>query len=305
MKKFKNILYEFIRNELKKEFTGNLGKVIEEDNKIICYVNKNKYRKQKLSHINCYGINENNKVLANSYKLNKKIVYVFENLEIEDKKVAIHGYNNCNIIIKNCKFNMGLHLSNYGECTIDDTYINGIDLVMLDANKFNIRNSEIQNKYYYIGEKLVILIGSDEKLNITNSKIGRSHEKVELSLSDTKEINISNSKIESSDISINAPIFKSDENSSISGSNKISIDSDKIEISKLKSQSLIINDEKVMHPFNEYSLNSEISNIESKRFKLIKLLKKLKNECNELISTDINKFEKNLYNEQVSKRLNK
>ena len=297
MKKLKNILYEFLRNQLKKEFTKNLGKVVEESDKIICYVDKNKIgNKKKL--IICSGINDHNRVLANSYKLNKQIIYIFENLKIKNK--IIYGYDNCDIIIKNCKFNSELNLTNNGNCIINDTYISSYNSLTLMANKINIKNSEIQNEFYSIHERLNISIYSNERIDIIDSKIGKKDDNTILSIR-AKEAHILNSEFENSDINIKAPIFKSDENSKISGSNKISINSDKIEISKLNTPYLIINGEEITHSFDECSINSEISSIQSKRCEFIKLLKELKNQCNRLIEDDINK----LYNEPISKKLTK
>ena len=73
-----------------KYITGNLGKVEEEDNYLVCYVNKRKLQTNKfLQYIYCIGIREKDKELVKSYNLYKDIYYVFEDLEFNNSYVTI------------------------------------------------------------------------------------------------------------------------------------------------------------------------------------------------------------------------
>ena len=50
MDNFKGKFYDIFRNYLKKHFTGNLGTVVEEEDKLICYVKQGKWKKEKYNY---------------------------------------------------------------------------------------------------------------------------------------------------------------------------------------------------------------------------------------------------------------
>ncbi len=77
-----------------------LGTVVETSDKLICYVNKNKFKKFQ-NKFYCYGINKSNLELANMYNLNKPICYLFDNINMDNKMLVIHGYNNVEVMITN------------------------------------------------------------------------------------------------------------------------------------------------------------------------------------------------------------
>lgn len=57
MNRFKKTLYGIARNYAKNYLTGNLGKVVEDDEKITCYVKRNKVKKKNYNYtIACFGI---------------------------------------------------------------------------------------------------------------------------------------------------------------------------------------------------------------------------------------------------------
>lgn len=64
MNKFKKALYNITRPYAKKYLTGNLGKVVEDDEKITCYVKRSKVKKKDYHYtIACFGIGEQQKKL--------------------------------------------------------------------------------------------------------------------------------------------------------------------------------------------------------------------------------------------------
>ena len=86
-------LNNFLRYLVMKKITGNLGDIIETDDKIICYIKKLDTKDDYTYIYNCYGIGERNIKLANKYNLNKQIVYVFEDLDFKRDNVFICGYD--------------------------------------------------------------------------------------------------------------------------------------------------------------------------------------------------------------------
>ena len=112
--KYREILKGY-REILKRKFTGNLGKVEELDDRLICYVDGTKYTNFKYL---CSGIMPNNKELAKKIGLDKPIYYVFDGIKFDCKELLIKGINNCNVIIKNCKFPWKIKIDVYGRCQI-------------------------------------------------------------------------------------------------------------------------------------------------------------------------------------------
>lgn len=83
----KILLTNIVRNFLKGYLVGNLGKVVEEEDKLICYVDKNKIKEEKYNYtIYCYGINDKDNELAKIYNLDKPVHYVIEGITLKDKK---------------------------------------------------------------------------------------------------------------------------------------------------------------------------------------------------------------------------
>ena len=79
---FKKVLYIVTRSYLKKYFTGHLGKVVEDDDKITCYVKKSKIKKGGYHYtISCFGIGDVQKKVAKVFNLNKPIFYVIDGID--------------------------------------------------------------------------------------------------------------------------------------------------------------------------------------------------------------------------------
>lgn len=171
-----NMLFNILRNHVKKTVTGDLGKVVEEDNFLITYVSKNKFEEDKYNyHIYCNVMNKNNKELSNVYKLNKPRKYVFNNLEF-NKIAHIYGYDNCEIIFKNYRFNSRLTLKVNGRCTLENSTIKNISgYLSISAKELLLKDMNIDN--YFSSQELKIKIMGDNKLSIINSKIGKFEEK--------------------------------------------------------------------------------------------------------------------------------
>lgn len=82
MNKFKKVLYNITRPYAKKYLTNNLGKVVEDDEKITCYVKKRKIKNENYTYtISCLGVGEEQKEVARAYNLNKPICYVLDGIE--------------------------------------------------------------------------------------------------------------------------------------------------------------------------------------------------------------------------------
>ena len=135
-----------LENDLKKrlalnKITGNLGKVVETENEIICYVKQTNLQKKhgKWEYIFLYPSNyEKNKSIAKEYNINKTIHYIFDGLKICN---LIDVYSNTidgvKITFKNCKFKgYHTHIVGCSNCNIINcdfsqtlhTYINAYNI---------------------------------------------------------------------------------------------------------------------------------------------------------------------------------
>lgn len=175
--------WEGIRKYLfKRKITGNLGEVIETEDKIICFIDKKGIKNKKhYFEISCSGISLKDKEKARKYNLNKPICYIFKDLEISNQ-IEIIGKNNCEIIIENCKFNGDkFYLNTYGRCSIVDTRIEqsgreNSPTISINAGELLLKNTIIQNDSNIKLNNINIY--ADYKIEINNSIIDGNDSKV-------------------------------------------------------------------------------------------------------------------------------
>lgn len=204
-------------NELKREkaikkITGNLGFVIETEDKLICYVQKEKCHFYDGFAINSYVIRiedfkKSNSDLVEKYNLNKQIVYVLDGITFNKKEpVIINVFDNASRLeIKNCRFDCGLVINYPKECIIKNTIINtdylryeceikARDLILDNVDINNNDNMPLLNK---------VTIYAKDSIKIRNSII--KADKCIIGNIMTKKICIEKSTLEAkSNIDINA-----------------------------------------------------------------------------------------------------
>ena len=204
-------------NELKREkaikkITGNLGFVIEKEDKLICYVQKEKFYFYDGFAVDSYVIRiedykKNNSDLVEKYGLDKEIIYVFDGLTFDKKEpVIINIFDNASRLeIKNCRFDCGVVINYPKECIIKNTVINtdylsyqceikARDLILDNVDINNNDNMPLFNK---------VTIYAKDSIKIRNSII--KADKCIIGDIITKKICIENSTIEAkSNIDINA-----------------------------------------------------------------------------------------------------
>lgn len=193
--------WEGIRKYLfKRKITGNLGEIVETEDKIFVFVDKKKIKKRnKLFGIICSGIKDKDKEKARKYDLDKPICYIFKNLEISNP-IEVYGKNNCEIIIGNCKFNVDkFYLNTNGRCSIIDTTVEqsgreNSTTISINARELLLKNTIIHNDPNI--EFNNINIYADKKIEISNSSIDGNDSKVFITTC-TGKLEIYKSKIKS------------------------------------------------------------------------------------------------------------
>lgn len=152
-----------VREYMKKYLTGNLGEVIEYEDKLICYIDKKTASKKT---INCSGIKIEQKELVASYNLNKPIIYVFESLNFY-QPVNIFA-DNCDVYIRDCVFdNNHTYIRVDGNCFIEGTDFKPHKSLFISAQKLKFRDLYFNDKDLYT-PNLDIYLGAVNELNIDN-----------------------------------------------------------------------------------------------------------------------------------------
>ena len=267
MKMFKNairkiLLTNIVRNFYKGYLVGNLGKVVEEEDKLICYVDKNKIKEEKYSYtIYCYGITGKDKELAKRYNLDKPVHYIIEGITLKDKKVYIYNFHNddCNITIKNCDFDWGCSITANCDCTIDSTRIRAFHLLMIDTKNLTIKNMDLTNELAIAGADLSIRLGATENINLINANIGKEKERTKVSMIAYKNIELTNSTVNGKEVKIK---------------------SDNIDRINISSNTIVYNDKVLeQEEKKEVIIEKKDDDLTNKRLELISLLRNLKDVC--------------------------
>lgn len=301
MNKIRKKIYNFLRWIALKEITNNLGRVEETKDKIICYVKKNKCRNERYQFtIPCFGQRKKNKELAEIYELDKPICYVIEGIEVKNKKVYIFGYDNPEIIIKNCTFLFDLYGHVNGKCTIENSFVRAFSLFMFGANELTVKDMCITNPFSS-SNTLKIALGGEEKLEIISSTIGKEKQNTNVDLIARDNILIKSSNIGANTIELKAKNINSDKDSKIKASEKIKIDAKEYDNLNITSKESNINGTQYDTGKNEFTLRKIADAKELQKAKLIDTLRKIKEKCEQVKRELLEQYTKDLEEESIHK----
>lgn len=183
-KSIKEKIVEMIRNYLKKKITGNLGDVCETEDKLICYVRKEKCGIEKshsgynIYHIDCVDFKDKYKELVEKYNLNKQIVYVLDGLIFNRNEIAeITGIENIGIEIKNCKFEFKFKVMTSGDCSLRNVIIEPIrgpgiyiGAKNITMNSINIQHPDALDVFAFDGFSLQLK--AKNSIELKDLKVG-------------------------------------------------------------------------------------------------------------------------------------
>lgn len=286
MKMFKNairkiLLTNIVRNFYKGYLVGNLGKVVEEEDKLICYVEQSKIKKGIYEYfIECNGIE--GKELAKRYNLDKPVHYIIEGITLKDKKVYIYNFHNddCNITIKNCDFDWGCSITANCDCTIDSIHIRAFHLLMIDTKNLTIKNMDLTNELANASADLSIRLGATENINLINANIGKEKERTKVSMIAYKNIELTNSTVNGKEVECESKDIITNDNSSLNGTDKVKIKSDNIDRINISSSTIVYNDKVIeQEEKKEVIIEKKDDDLTNKRLELISLLRNLKDVC--------------------------
>lgn len=206
------MFYEIKRKAVKKKITGNLGFIIETEDKLICYVEKEKCRNDtyfdgnKVYYIDCTVPSCKDKELLEKYNLDKKIVYVLDGLTFNEKeRVVINGVKACEIQIKNSKFKSSFSIFTPGNCFLKNTVIELLKRPSISINAGNlvIDRTNIQlvgNSNILFSLNNGVKLKARDTINIVDSNLV---EQTKLYI-ESNLTNISNSNLRGEDITLDS-----------------------------------------------------------------------------------------------------
>lgn len=305
MNTFKKILYNMTRPYVKKYLTGNLGKVIEDDEKLTCYVKRSKINKKNYQYnIACFGIGDTQKKVAKAYNLNKSICYIIDGHKFKKEQVYIFGYNNCEVIIKNCDFGLNLHIHVDGKCTLDNTNITAFPYLSIEANELVIKNMDSE-QINAISSKSNFYFGANNKIEIIDSNIGCQKKNINVSFIATNELNIVNSKIVGNEVECKSKTINADERSSLIAGNKVNLQTDNFNSININTPTIVLNGEIILNEKKSDALQKITEPLTLKRLELVNLLRKIKIQCEKINAEKASEYEEQLSVLPISKVLKK
>lgn len=202
--------------------TNNLGKVEEQEDKIICYVS-NKYFNKGFDEVNiyCSGIDEDYEKLAKKYSIDKKICYIFDGNNIGEsyKSINIKGMGNCEIILRNVCLDNLSSIYVAGKCVIENSLLYSSDCFSISAKELILDNVICEN--YRANTGYII---SGRQMTIKDSKIGYTENDGNIF---GDKINITNSTIRGSIIELECDELNMYFDSVIKVFNKLDIQAEK------------------------------------------------------------------------------
>ena len=304
MNKFKKLLYYMTRNYVKNYLTNNLGKVIEDEEKLTCYVKRSKAKKKDYNYtIACFGIrkNEDRKKIAKIYKLDKPICYVIDGFDFKKHQVYIFGYDDCEVIIKNCSFGLGVYIRVNGKCTLDNTNITASCYSSISANELLIKNNQIEALNPKTHTHMVFY--ADDNIDVIGSNIGNTEENIKVSFTAINKLNITNSNITGKEVECESSIINVDESSLLTATDKVALKTNDFNPININAPIIVLNGEETSNEKGNIMFRKITDSLELKRLELVNLLRKVKTECENINSEKVTKYQEELTTQPISKTL--
>ena len=307
--------YNKARQDYLERVVGKLGKIVEEDDKIIVYATQklvDKNGKNVFYELSCNGMNtyyEKSREIVEKYKLDKPVYFVFDGIKF-DCFVRLSSHFS-NVIFKNCTFDNGLQVFHCENLTLEnnkyrnwtDFYGYGNSFLFGRFGKLTIKNDEFVNSYEnkkYGKTKFGVRVSAD-KVDIVNSNIcAESQGKIYI---DAKKISIIDSTVTGPEIYLDSDSIKSS-NSILKSNNGIMIDNKNCDFTgDVQSPTVIYNGVSLNSSNETISVNEADVKLKSARQELIQKLRNLKDYCQQVNRNKAYKIQEKLDSQPISRVL--
>lgn len=316
-KKTKLKIYHELRKFYLKDTICNIGQIIENEDKIICYVNQksiDKYKDNKpIYKLILHGMEQLPEHLRKNYNLNKPVYYIFDGLEFNTgleigslasktifrnctftKNIGILWGNEINF--ENNKYNDNCCFYYYGECFLTATAV----------KKINFINDNFVNSYklkQYGNARFGMKINAEE-VNFINTKTDVvAPATINIKAEKTK---IENSTIKADEIYLDSQSINSKESSIISPNGVIIENADWDFKGHIQSSIVFYNGTDLANNIKDiHEISKEEINLKESRKKLIAKLRNLSNYCQQINDNKIRSIKDNLNHQPISKTLKK
>lgn len=294
-KLFYNLFRELELREIRKNILSNIRKYgryeILED-KIICYVDKEKIKNKYSELLQLHGISKKDKG-AKKCKLDKPVQYIIEGIKFT-KNIEISSYYDAEIIFRNCTFAGSIKIDHASSIVFENNkYISksffSKEKQEVVCNQFwlSSRKNEVDS-IKFINDNLFAFNAEKSKMNLylfakkiefLNSNIDTNR----LLLIDTKDLKITNSDINSNELYITSNNIECEKMKIKSKEGVIieSNDNNETLLNNIDSKNLFYNGRKIITSKNK---------VNSERNLLLEELRVLRENCNNICNNNVKKL---------------
>ena len=288
-----NILKNYKRKLALRSITGNMGRVVENEDEIICYVKRKKVGKDCIFLNGCRSFDNGN--TARKYDIDKPIHYIFDGLKCSSD---IYGYDGIKLDFRNCYFKYCSYISLVGDCEFENCTFASSLFYDIYADDITIKSSSISvlagyNRFHVAAIYKLSLIYVD-------GIGGHFSKNRSVYFSSGKEILFKDTNIDCLDISIAAEKLVSI-NSNLRARRTANIESNEISGLVVDSPNIICNDINVSS--GKMCLNKENTLLDRKREDLINVLKEIRDKCKDINELKVKEASEKIQGRPISKVL--
>ena len=288
-----NILKNYKRKLALRSITGNIGRVVEDEDEIICYVKQKKVGKGCIFLGGCHSFDNEN--TARKYGMEKPIHYIFDGLKCSSD---IYGYDGIKLDFRNCYFKYCSYISLVGDCEFENCTFASSLFYDIYADDITIKSSSISvlagyNRFNVAAIYKLSLID----VNISNDCYSKNRN---VYFSSGKEILFEDTNIDCLDISIDTEKIVSI-NSNLRARRTANIEGNEITGLVVDSPNIICNDINVSS--GKMCLNKGNTLLDRKREDLINVLKEIRDKCKDINELKVKKVSEKIQGRPISKVL--
>ena len=312
--------YEKLRQEYLKSSITNIGRIVEEKDRIICYVDQKSLEKYKgnnpIYELKLYGMNQVTdgiKEKVKEFGLDKPVYYIFDGINFNTAVKLVSRW--ATIVFKNCTFNKGINVLWSNNIVFESNkYIDWANIYFYSDIFMNINRVE---KLTFINENFVNSFEEKKhiqanfgmrlnakRLNITNCIFGdATTTRINITSEETR---LYNSNLKAKEIHLNSESIKS-ENSTFMASDGIEIDNQNSDFNSIVYAPIVFYNGIVLEGKNNnvHEVNSANALLNDARKEFLTKLYEVYNQCRYINNQKLENLKTKLEKQQVLKLLKK